>query len=380
MSYYNGNTTGRPGLLPFPPYYWWESGALWGGMLDYSHYTGDPSYDTVIGEGILAQASPTIDFMMQDQRFDLGNDDQVFWAMTAMTAAEHSFPIPQSHPSATAAIWYQLGRNVFQNMVSRWNTTTCGGGLKWQFIPENNGFNYKSTITNAGFFQVAARLARFTGNATFAQWADKSWDWMESVGFVDKATYAIYDGAGDLENCTGVNHDQWSYNAAASVLGTATMWNITGDPKWKTRTQGIVQNSAQIFFSPYPNATGIMYEHICELKTKDKERCDTDQISFKAYVARWFAKAAILCPDVVSIVFPLLKTSAQGAANSCTGELGTTCGTKWYMGSWDGTKGVGQQMGAMEVLQSLLVTTGNPPVGVPGKGLPGIWMNGVQVT
>ena len=112
---------------------------MWGGVLDYSRYTGDAQYDTMIGEGILAQASPTTDFMMWNHKFDLGNDDQVFWALTAMTAAENHFPIPRSRANETADVWFQLSRGVFQNMVDRWNTTACAGGLKWQFLPENRG-------------------------------------------------------------------------------------------------------------------------------------------------------------------------------------------------------------------------------------------------
>ena len=74
MSYYVGNQTGHSaslGLLPFPPYYWWESGAMWGTMIDYWYYTKDTSYNDVIAKGILSQASPTNDFMMPNQHFDL---------------------------------------------------------------------------------------------------------------------------------------------------------------------------------------------------------------------------------------------------------------------------------------------------------------------
>lgn len=36
VSYYKGNESGQiPGKLPEPPYYWWESGAMWGGLIDY---------------------------------------------------------------------------------------------------------------------------------------------------------------------------------------------------------------------------------------------------------------------------------------------------------------------------------------------------------
>lgn len=32
-------------LLPYPPYFWWESGAMWGVMLDYWSATGDSAYN-----------------------------------------------------------------------------------------------------------------------------------------------------------------------------------------------------------------------------------------------------------------------------------------------------------------------------------------------
>ena len=67
MTYYTGNQTGKePGLLS-PPYYWWEAGAMWGGMAEYWHYTGDTSYNDVVAQAILAQASPTNDFMMPEE-------------------------------------------------------------------------------------------------------------------------------------------------------------------------------------------------------------------------------------------------------------------------------------------------------------------------
>ena len=77
-SYYTGNKTGGSVLLP-QPYYWWEAGAMYGGLVDYWFYTGDSTYNDNVGKAIVSQASSTVDFMLPDQRFDLGNDDQGFW-------------------------------------------------------------------------------------------------------------------------------------------------------------------------------------------------------------------------------------------------------------------------------------------------------------
>lgn len=80
-TYYAGDKTvgtQLPYLLP-DPYFWWEAGAMYGGLVDYWAYTGDSTYNTQVGNAIVSQASPTNDFMLEAQRFDLGNDDQGFW-------------------------------------------------------------------------------------------------------------------------------------------------------------------------------------------------------------------------------------------------------------------------------------------------------------
>ncbi len=69
-------------------------------------------------------------------------------------------------------------------------------------------------------------------------------------------------------------------------------------------------------------------------------------------------------------IMPLLATSAQAAALSCSGgAAGTTCGMRWTTGSWDGQTGVGEQMSALEVMQSNLIDTVSGPVSQGGGGI-----------
>lgn len=81
-------------------------------------------------------------------------------------------------------------------------------------------------IANGCFFNLGARLARYTGNTTYSDWAEKTWDWMESVGLLDPATYKIYDGAHVKTNCTDINKAQFSYNAGVFLQGAAFMYNF----------------------------------------------------------------------------------------------------------------------------------------------------------
>ena len=103
-----------------------------------------------------------------------------------------------------------------------------------------------------------------------------------------------------------------------------------------------------------------MYESACEPNGK----CDTDQLSFKAYLARWMAATTKVAPFTSDFIMPKIRGSAQAAAAQCTGAPdGNTCGTKWTEnGQWDGTFGVGQQMSALEVIQSTLITNTSGPV------------------
>jgi len=45
---------GYPGIL-YPPYYWWQAGAMFGTLLDYWHYTGDDQYNEMVREGLMHQ-------------------------------------------------------------------------------------------------------------------------------------------------------------------------------------------------------------------------------------------------------------------------------------------------------------------------------------
>ena len=149
-----------------------------------------------------------------------GNDDQAFWAFAVMSAVELNFP----DPPAGKPSWLSLAQAVFNEQASRWDTTACGGGLRWQIFTWNNGYEYKNSISNGGFFQLAARLARYTGNQTYADWANKSYDWIIGTPLFT-SDYHVYDGADMSNNCSVAGQIQWTYNIGTFLMGAANMWN-----------------------------------------------------------------------------------------------------------------------------------------------------------
>jgi mannan endo-1,6-alpha-mannosidase len=365
VSYYYGNTSaGIPGLLG-DPYYWWEAGAMFSSLIDYWYYTGHTEYNAITTQAMLHQRGAHMDYEPENQTKSLGNDDQAFWGMAAMTAAEVGYPDPPDDQPG----WLALAQAVFNRQATRWDNETCGGGLRWQIFPFNNGYDYKNSITQGSFFNIAARLYAYTGNETYAEWATKTYKWSLEVGLISSA-YQVFDGTDSKIGCSDLNHVQWSYNNGVYMLGAAMMYNkvcgyvlqtdgplssnanslqTEGETQeyWRTHTAGLVEGSRFFFYED----TDTMFEIACEARAN----CNVDQLSFKAYLARWMAGTAKVAPQHYDYIMKRLRGSAAAAAKQCTGgEKGITCGTRWYEGVWDGTYGVGQQMSALEIFQSNL--------------------------
>ena len=334
-----------------------------GALIDYWYYTGDTRYNEITQQGMLHQAGPYNDFMPPNQTLTEGNDDQGFWAMAAMSAAEYNF----QNPAGDQPQWLALVQAVFNTQAARWDTEHCNGGLRWQIFTWNNGFNYKNSISQACFFNIAARLALYTGNSTYAEWAVRTWDWMAGVKFIDDY-YRVYDGATVENNCTDITPYEFSYNVGAFLFGAAAMVQYSNKTDkaddftlWHERVDGLLNSTELIFFFGNDTEDKIMIEVACE----SVNLCDVDQQSFKAYLSRWMAATTKWAPWTFDRVKILLQNSAQAAVKQCTGgPNGRMCGMKWAnnSGLWDGTTGVGQQMAVMEVVLANMIEQAKPPV------------------
>lgn len=108
-----------------------------------------------------------------------------------------------------------------------------------------------------------------------------------------------------------------------------------------------------------------------EVACENNGKCDVDQRSFKAYLSRWMGYTAIVAPWTQDLINPYLQTSAKAAAAQCNaGAGGTSCGLRWIDGGKnDGSFGVGEQMAALEVIQSLLYTTVSGPATASAGGV-----------
>lgn len=221
LSYYTGYQPGDvAGNIP-DPYYWWEAGAMFGAMVEYYYYTGDDTWNDWTTQALLHQVGADDNYMPYNQTRTMGNDDQIFWAFAAMSAAETKYPDPPDGQPQ----WLQLAENVFNSQVARWDASTCGGGLHWQAYESLGGWHLKNSISNGGLFNIASRLAHYTNNETYSHWAEKIWDWTEDIGLI-RSDYTIWDNTDSKNNCTTFDRVEHAYLPAVFMHGCANMYAV----------------------------------------------------------------------------------------------------------------------------------------------------------
>lgn len=347
--YYEGTQYGGTVGLFVPPYYWWNAGEAFGGLLDYYTFC-DPTNETLkslIYEGMYHQAGENFDYIPANQTMVEGNDDQGVWGLTIMQAVERNFTDPKDHS------WLSMAQAVYNTMNSKWDDKTCNGGLRWQMFTWNAGYDYKNTISNGCLFQMAARLARYVGDdgnntaQNYTDTAEKVWDWMEEVGFLTLenggSELELYDGAKinpDNQSCDYVTHLKWSYNFGVFITGAAYLYDHTKDTKWLDRINEI-WTASKFFFDGT-----IMAETTCA-----PDKCNNDQRSFRCLFARSLSLVSVIVPEMREKFNPYMDDSAVAAAQSCSGDGDSyTCGLNWAVDGWDGKYGLGEQMSALETM------------------------------
>ena len=137
---------------------------MFASMVDYWSFTGDSSYNPTTAQALAFQGGPDKNYLPTNQSFDEGNDDQAFWAMAALTAAELKFDNPPKTDVNSGASWIGLAQAVFNQQWGMVDNATCGGGLRWAKSFSGTGWDQKTTIANMGFANVAARLGTLSMN------------------------------------------------------------------------------------------------------------------------------------------------------------------------------------------------------------------------
>ncbi|KAF9882765.1 hypothetical protein FE257_005313 [Aspergillus nanangensis] len=346
MTNYTANHTGEiPGKLPGT---WWRGAILYNTLIDYWHFTDDASNNPAVTQGLNWQRGDNDNYMPANYSSYLGNDDQLAWGLAAMSAAELNFPQEDSMPE-----WSVLAANVFDTLVPRWDTKSCNGGLRWQIYPYQAGYATKNALSNGGMFELAARLARYTGNQTYADWAEKVWDWSVESSLVNNKTWVVGDSMQVEDECGNMGHIQLTANYKAYLNGAAYMFNMTNGTttKWKSGVDGLLDTTFDTFF-PKKYDGKVLSEVVCE----PPMNCDADQDTFKGSLVSALAFTSQLVPHTADTILAKLESSAEAAAKQCSGGKDKTlCGRRWYQDKWDGTSSMEEDMSATNLFAANLV-------------------------
>lgn len=168
----------------------------------------------------------------------------MFWGLAAITAAEQKFP---NRPTGDS--WTTLAIGVFNDQTeqeSGWDSTGCGGGVRWQKQPFQSGYTMKNSVSNGGLMMVAARLAHYLEDDKYAKWAEKIWDWATDVKMVNNQTWAIADSVSPAgpggKGCTPPDLTLWTYNYGVFMSGCAYMYaHVSTRVSYLDRFEGCLQ-------------------------------------------------------------------------------------------------------------------------------------------
>ncbi|ODV70909.1 glycoside hydrolase family 76 protein [Cyberlindnera jadinii NRRL Y-1542] len=321
----------------FESAYWWQAGEAYNSLLNYQHICGDTQFEDDIYNGMMAQVGSDFNFQPEEHVWEIGNDDIGTWALAAMQAAESGFKQPND-----STTWADVARNSFDLLYSRWDSSTCGGGIRWQFDSSKSGWSYKATIANGNLFQLGARLARYTGDSSYITKAKTVYNWIGSANLFSELQYGteVYDGF-NVEDCSDITKVLWTYNYGILLSGCAYMNQVTGDSEWQDRVSNIILGSQALY-----NNT-ILNERACEVYST----CNQDQRIFKGIYLRSLGQASRLLSSLRQTIIDLVSPSINGAVHACTGGAsGHECGMKWTINGFDGSYGMQEQISALEVM------------------------------
>lgn len=153
---------------------------------------------------------------------------------------------------------------------------------------------------------LGARLYAYTGNQTYRNFAQDSWEWMESIGLI-ASDYQVFDGSDDTLNCTELDHTRWSYNAGMVLHTAAVMWNKTENQVWRHRVNGVWNASQPAFL----NDNMTMYESACEPFGKGPGgNCNLDQQRYQdLFLLPILARLTL--PQLQSLLLTLHRRNSQ---------------------------------------------------------------------
>lgn len=101
-----------------------------------------------------------------------------------------------------------------------------------------------------------------------------------------------------------------------------------------------------------PQHGGVITDWQCEASNQCYK--DANGPLFKGLTVSWLADISLIIPSLAETILPKLQVSAEGAANSCTGNGQNLCGNRWY-GGYDGQNSMENAISGSQMMSAVMV-------------------------
>jgi len=234
---------------------WWNAANAITVLVNYSAVSGSTDY--------LPAIENTFSLNSRQGFLNSFYDDEGWWALAWVRAYDLT-----QNPD-----YLNMASSIFDDMTGGWDDV-CGGGIWW-----SKDRTYKNAIANELFLSVAAHLAnRVTDpdlQASYADWADREWQWFLQSGMIN-AQNLINDGLTRDGTCRNNGQTTWTYNQGVILGGLVELYQQSQDPSLPQAAQDI----ALAAINGLSDSCGILHDYHCE------PQCGADTVQFKGIFVR----------------------------------------------------------------------------------------------
>lgn len=181
----------------------WQRFVIIDALLDHARRTGDQRW------------APRVSAAVRNRSGLYLNDDDL-WAVIANVHAWQVDRDPELLAYASAT--YRL-------IVTTYWDDRCGGGIWW-----DRKRTYKNAITNELLLYASTQLYLATGEASYRDWALRTWSWFEGSSMID-ADGLVNDGLDAA--CRNNGQPRFTYNQGVLLGGLSDLSRITGEPRYR---------------------------------------------------------------------------------------------------------------------------------------------------
>jgi mannan endo-1,6-alpha-mannosidase len=307
---------------------WYESGILWGVMMDYAQITNDQTYVNTVSEALgNASFGDAASFLGGSSSSILAkltgkwNDDILWWAYGCVSGAE-MYGSDAKMPNGVK--YLDVAVNTLREVYEQWSTDTCQGGIYWsrdRTASADNRRLYKSTITNAQYVTLAARVYIITKDKTYLDRAEAVYNWMKSSGLITPEG-GVLDGA-FAPTCSQFNRNELSYISGTTLGGIGWLYAATKKDVYVQDAQRILKRSLDIFSK----------DNILTDPCEAEKKCQANQVQPKGTAVRGYMYLWNNMEDatVRSSIERVVSASLSGMAPTCNDQWG--CNSLWSPGS-----------------------------------------------